>query len=107
MYSFKPRHLKAIVRKELGVFITDKVCRNASSLVIRRIEDQFKEDFKVLNNYALELKLTNPGISVCIVAERQKPENLPMFKRMHICIAAVREVFISGCRRVMALMGVF
>ena len=25
----RPRHLRALVRKELGVFITNKVCRNA------------------------------------------------------------------------------
>lgn len=31
----KPRQLKAMVRKELGVFITNKVCRNAKILVIK------------------------------------------------------------------------
>ena len=29
----KPRHLKALVRRELGVFITDKTCKNVRRLV--------------------------------------------------------------------------
>ncbi|XP_039127844.1 uncharacterized protein LOC120263931 [Dioscorea cayenensis subsp. rotundata] len=105
--SIRPKHLKAMVRKELGVFITDKVCRNARSLVIKKIEEQFKEDFKVLNNYALELKTTNPGSSVHIMTERQKLDELPLFKRIYICIAAIREGFINGCRRVIGIDGCF
>lgn len=30
----KPRYLKAMVWKELGIYITNKVCRNARSLVL-------------------------------------------------------------------------
>lgn len=32
--SIRPKHLKALVRRELGVFITDKVYRNVRRLVI-------------------------------------------------------------------------
>ncbi|XP_039132316.1 uncharacterized protein LOC120269096 [Dioscorea cayenensis subsp. rotundata] len=56
MPFIRPRHLRALVRKELGVFITNKVCRNARDLVLKKIEQQFKEDFGVINNYAMELK---------------------------------------------------
>ena len=31
MPSIKPRHVKAMVRKEMGVFITNKVYRNAKA----------------------------------------------------------------------------
>ena len=29
MPFIRPRHLKAMVKRELGVFITDKVCKNS------------------------------------------------------------------------------
>lgn len=44
MPFIKPRHLKAMVRKEIGVFISNKVCRNAKAMVVKQIEQQFKED---------------------------------------------------------------
>lgn len=37
---------------------------------LKKIEAQFKEDFRVLNIYAMELKETNPGSSVFIVSKR-------------------------------------
>lgn len=35
--GIRPMHLKATVRKEMGVFITDKVCRNAKAMVLKKI----------------------------------------------------------------------
>lgn len=78
MPFIRPRHMR-LVRKYLGVFITNMVCRNAKGLVLKRIEEQFMEDFRVLSSYALVLKATNPGCNVSIVYERQHPNNLPVF----------------------------
>ena len=33
--SFRTNHLKALVRRDLGVFITNKVCMNAKGLVLK------------------------------------------------------------------------
>ena len=38
MPSIKPRHVKAMVRKEMGVFITNKVYKNAKALVLKKIK---------------------------------------------------------------------
>ena len=59
-----------MVRKELGVFITNQVCMNAKVLVIKKVEVQFREDFKALNNYAMELRVRNPEVTVIVVSER-------------------------------------
>ena len=91
----------------MGVFITNKVCRNAKNLVIKKIEEQFREDFKVLNNNALELKATNPRSNVEVVAERDNPNELPVFQKIYICLDTVREGFLAGCRRLVGLEGCF
>ena len=91
----------------MGVFITNKVCRNAKNLVIKKIEEQFREDFKVLNNYALELKATNPRSNVEFVAERDNPNELPVFQKIYICLDTVREGFLAGCRRLVGPDGCF
>ena len=103
----KPRHLKALVRRELGVFITDKTCKNVRRLVLRKIEQQFVEDFKVLNNYAMELRATNPGSNMVVVSGRQSQDALPIFQKMYICLTAVREGFLVGCKRLIGLDGCF
>lgn len=48
---------------------------NAKRLAIKRIEQKFKEDFGVLNNYTMELKTTNPDSSVVVVSESRIPMN--------------------------------
>lgn len=96
-----------MVRRELGVFVTSKVCRNARGLVLIKIEKQFKEDFKILNSYALELKNTNPGSTASIVSERKKKNECPTFQKIYICIAAIKDGFLAGCRRLIGLDGCF
>ena len=63
----------------------------------------------VLNNYGLELKSTNLGNVVFIISERLKLNQLPIFKKMYIylCLAAVGEGFISGCRKLSGFNGCF
>lgn len=64
------------VRKEFGVIIISKVYRDAKCLVIKKIKEQFLEDFRVLNNYATELKTTNPRSNVNVVSENLKADEL-------------------------------
>ena len=80
---------------------------NAKNLVIKKIEEQFKEDFKMLNNYALELKATNPRSNVVVVAERDNPNELLIFQKIYICLNTIREGFLVGCRKLVGLDGCF
>lgn len=51
MFFIRARQLRAMVRAQLGVFVTYKVCRNSKSLALKKkFEEQFREHFKVLNN---------------------------------------------------------
>lgn len=70
MLFIRPKHLRVMVRKEMGAFITRKVCRNAKILAIKKIKEQFWEDFRVLNRYALGLKSTNLGSNVSVLSQR-------------------------------------
>lgn len=107
MPFIKPRHLKAMVRIELGVFISDKVCRNAKAIVLRKLKKQFKEDFLVLNSYVLELKEANPESTVTVVSKRQEGLQYPIFQRIYICLIPIREGFMAGCRNIIGLDGCF
>lgn len=68
MPTIRPRHLKAMLRKEMGVFITNKVCIFTKAIVLKKIKVLIREDFMFLTNYAVEFKHSNPGRSVNIVS---------------------------------------
>lgn len=52
------------------MFITNKVCKSTRCLVLKKIEQQFMEDLKVLNNYLLDSMAKNPSSNVVVVAQR-------------------------------------
>jgi len=76
-------------------------------VVLKKIKQQFTENFMVLNNYGMKLKQSNPGSTVTVVSKRKRPYELPIFQRMYICLAAIKEGFIAGCRRLVGLDGCF
>ena len=94
-----------MVRRELGVFITDKVCRNSKAFVVRKVEQQCRDDFMVLNNYAMELKSTNHGTMYLLYLKGKRINDLLAFRKKYICLAALREWFIAGCRRIIGIDG--
>ena len=83
------------------------MCGNAKALVLKKLEVQFREDFKVLNNYVLELKHSNHGSSVNIVSERHIASDIPVFQKVYVCRALIKEGYIGGCKRLIALDGRF
>lgn len=103
----RTRHLRAMIRRELGIFVTSKVFRHAKALVLKKLEKKFKEDIMVLHNYALELKEQNPGSNVKIVSENKDGNEFPIFQRMYICLSNIRDGFIAGCREIIGLDGCF
>ena len=59
----------------------------------------------MIHNYAVDLKATNPGSNVIVEFERQHYNELPIFQRMYICLASIREGFLGGHRRITGLDG--
>ena len=89
------------------MFIIDEVIKNAKCLILTKIEQYLIKDFKILNSSTLELKATNLDSNVVVLAARQSPNVIPIFPKIYICLIAVRERFIVGCRRLIGLDGCF
>lgn len=81
MSFIRSRHLKSMLRRELGVFVTNKACKNTKRFVLKKIEEQF---IKVINNYAKELKVSNHRNNIEVVFERRNPEELPVFQKIYM-----------------------
>lgn len=42
-----------------------------------------------------------------MLSQRPRPDEFPIFLKMYICLTAVREGFISRCRRIIGVDGCF
>ena len=93
MPFIKPRHLRALVRKDLGVMVSQTVCRAAKGEVIKQMEEKYKEEFKVLNDYAEELKTTNPKSTVIVISKNATLDLEAIFDRLYIFFGALKRVF--------------
>ena len=107
MPFIKPRHLRALVRKDLGVIVSQTVCRAAKGEVIKQMEEKYKEEFKVLNDYAEELKATNPESTVIVISKNATLDLEAIFDRLYICFEALKKGFLGGCRCFIGLDGCF
>ena len=68
MPFIRPRHLKTMVRKELGNSYLVRFAEMRRHWCLKKeMEKQYKENFLVLNNYVLELKQADLGSNVFVV----------------------------------------
>ncbi|GKD13639.1 transposon protein, mutator sub-class [Tanacetum coccineum] len=91
----------------MDIEVTRNQCKRAKLLVMKRLERDVLNEYKKLNDYAKALVDTNPGTSVDIEIEHVGTGIPPYFTRMYVCLAAVREGFLDGCRRYLGLDGCF
>ena len=79
------------------------MCRNAKAVVLEKFEEQFREDFKALNIYVVELKDSNLDSTVHVVFERKNLDQLLVFQKIQRCPVAIGQGFPVGCRRFIGL----
>ncbi|EOY32076.1 Gag-pol polyprotein-like protein [Theobroma cacao] len=107
MPFIKPKHLRALVRKDLRVRVSFNVCRAPKLEVIKKIEETYKEEYLVLNDYVEELKLTNPRSTIFVTSHKPTLDSMPVFEKIYICFGALKQGFLGGCRHIIGLDGCF
>lgn len=71
------------------------------------IEGKYKDQYRLLWDYCVELRATNPGSTVCLETGEDEKTGLLVFKRFYVCLRALRIGFLRGCRRIIGLDGTF
>ena len=107
MPFIKPRHLRALVRKDLGVMVSHTVCITTKGEVIKQMVEKYKKEFKVQNDYTEELKATNPESTVIVISKNATLDSEAIFDRLYICFGALKKGFLGGCRCFIGLDGCF
>ncbi|OMO59015.1 Transposase, MuDR, plant [Corchorus capsularis] len=100
---------KAIVKTmtdDWGVNVNLSMVRRAKKEIFDQIVLNYEKEFGQLNNYANELKRTNPGSTVILKSKKGTVNSPPVFERMFICLDGFRKGF-KNCRNFLGMDGCF
>ncbi|GJV65469.1 hypothetical protein Tco_1476297 [Tanacetum coccineum] len=103
------RNVKAATAGFLSQQIIDQVEVNPEIPVKAIKISDYREQYKVLRNYCLELSHKNPGTTVRIEVEPEEDRNVEtrVFKRIYICLGPLKDGFRAGMRDLLGLDGAF
>ena len=85
MLFSKPRHIRALVRKDLGVLVSLTMCTTEKGEVIKQIKEKYKEEYRVLNDYVEEPKAINHRNTIFVISKKPTLDVEPIFDRIYIC----------------------
>ncbi|KAL5564329.1 hypothetical protein UlMin_027493 [Ulmus minor] len=97
-----------------NAFLKDKYCAEISKFqfyrtkakALKLVEGSIEDQFNLLHNYCLQLRLTNPGSSVHLQTSLNGV-GIRVFERVYVFLAACKKGWIEGCRPVVGLDGCF
>ncbi|CAI9279734.1 unnamed protein product [Lactuca saligna] len=98
--------MAAAVLRDFNLKVSFGQCRNAKKIAMDEIEGSLVAHYEKLRSYGLELLRTNPGSTVKLDVDIM-PDSTVHFSKMYICLKAVKDGWIEGCRRVIGVDGCF
>ncbi|XP_050222659.1 uncharacterized protein LOC126672747 [Mercurialis annua] len=97
--------LQAICRTELHLKVSLTLCKNVKNRLHDDIIAVTREEYRRLYDYAEEITVSNPGSSCFVMGTREGEVN--HFNRMYVCLAACKQGWLAGCRRIIGMDGCF
>ncbi|CAN1837739.1 hypothetical protein LINPERHAP1_LOCUS35188 [Linum perenne] len=91
-----------MVKEDLHWNISKSKAWHVKNEALKLVRGSAEEQYKKLREYCGELRRSNIGSSVFIETNEDG-----VFKRIYCCLAACRDGFLAGCRKVVCLDGCF
>ncbi|WVZ26151.1 hypothetical protein V8G54_004695 [Vigna mungo] len=104
--SINLTNLQNKVSKKWNISVSRSTTFRAKTMAYKKIEGDFKEQYKRLHDYANELLRSNPRSTVKVSVNLDANEENRIFKRLYVCLKACKVSFIS-CRPIIGLDGCF
>ncbi|GLT48371.1 hypothetical protein SLA2020_220020 [Shorea laevis] len=101
------RELIDFTRIELNALVKKDKMARARRMVHQELEGNYKDEFKVLRGWAKLLLESNPGTSIHFEDVKYPTDPIPDFRRMYVCIAALKHGWLAGCRPIIGIDGCF
>ncbi|KAJ9542234.1 hypothetical protein OSB04_028740 [Centaurea solstitialis] len=104
--EIKLADIAALVMKKYKCQVTLNQCRRAKMWAINVYEKSLVEHYGLLRSYGDEILRSNPGSTVKLDVTTN-PDGKVYFDRFYVCLQALKEGWMNGCRRIIAIDGCF
>ncbi|KAM5550852.1 hypothetical protein ABKV19_027282, partial [Rosa sericea] len=85
--------------------VSKSMAYRAKRAALLEVEGGIKEQYARLADYGKELQRADPGTPIDLVCDFSNSEKAPVFKRLYICLGALKNGFKAGCRSLIGLDG--
>jgi len=86
------------------VGISIATAHRAKTIAYKNVEGSYREQYKLVYDYAHELLKSNPGSTMKVSVEDN--EDKKIFRRLYVCLKACKDSFVS-CKPIIGLDGCF
>ncbi|CAI9265779.1 unnamed protein product [Lactuca saligna] len=103
------RSIQEQVQKRLQVGVSIHKVQRAKATATKQVSGDYTKQYEVLRDYLMELQATNVGTTVKleVVNEPNSTRETRQFKRVYICLGALKKGFKAGLRDILGLDGAF
>ncbi|KAI3794251.1 hypothetical protein L1987_36880 [Smallanthus sonchifolius] len=97
------------VQKKYELHVSEPKIFRAKVLATKKIQGDYSNQYALLRDYCLELQATNIGTTLKIDVDPCCDPASPtrMFRRIYICLGALKRGFVMGMRELLGLDGCF
>ncbi|KAL0458735.1 UNVERIFIED_CONTAM: hypothetical protein Slati_0500700 [Sesamum latifolium] len=96
---------KSDVVTDIRCHVSQSQAYRAKWKALKKIEGNPDDQYKQLWDYAGELQKTNPESTIIMSTTEGRQENERKFDRLYICLKALKDGFMSGCRPLIGVDG--
>lgn len=93
------------MQREVKAKVSYQQAYRTKKAALELLEASIKEQYARLRDYGAELVRADPNTTVDIKCDFPHGDRLPVFKRMYVCLGALKIGFIIGCRPILGLDG--
>lgn len=97
--------LAQTILAEVKAKVTRQMAYRAKRAALLVLEGSIREQYARLRDYGREFQRVDPSTTIDIKCDFTNVNKLPVFKRMYICLGALKKGFKAGCRSLIGLDG--
>ncbi|XP_062014217.1 uncharacterized protein LOC133730686 [Rosa rugosa] len=102
---WKPDSLAKAMNASIRARVSSQMTYKVKRAALLEVDGSIKFQFAWLRDYGNELKRADPDTTVDIKCDFSSTSKNPVFKRMYICLGALKNGIKAGCRSVIGLDG--
>ncbi|KAM5570015.1 hypothetical protein ABKV19_017171 [Rosa sericea] len=102
---WKPDSLAKAMSASIRARVSSQMAYKVKRAALLEVDGFIKFQFARLRDYGNELKRADPDTTVDIKCDFSSTSKNPVFKRMYICLGALKNGIKAGCRSVIGLDG--